>query len=185
MRPASRGLPAESHKAPPARRPRRTQPGATNGACFAFQLELGIYAVGRIELAELFPNEDLSVGSQLIEAKIFIVYQRQLCNLSIQESPLCQREKKTASLRQLQDDRKRKAKARLNKAARQYIVAVQEDRHDDWEPAANGFEFSLGTNRGPRPGFEPDLFAEYEALMAEQARKPPDTGRKEIDAAHL
>src|ERR1700761_378654 len=71
-------------------------------------LEYGIYALGRLEFAEEFPQEDpertdRSVGvvraweairKHLIEAKIFLAYQRQLNNLSIQESRLRrQREK--------------------------------------------------------------------------------------------
>ena len=51
-------------------------------------LEMGIYALGRIEFAELFANEDEAVRKHLIEAKIFLVYQRQLNNLSIQEGRL-------------------------------------------------------------------------------------------------
>src|SRR5437588_6045722 len=71
-------------------------------------LEMGIYAVGRLEFAELFANEDEAVRKHLIEAKIFLAYQRQLNNLSIQEGRLRrQREKDTAALRQLQENRKR------------------------------------------------------------------------------
>ena len=51
-------------------------------------LEMGIYAIGRIELAHLFPNEDPTVREQLIEAKIFLTYQRNLTNLSLQETRL-------------------------------------------------------------------------------------------------
>ncbi|MGH9654408.1 MAG: hypothetical protein ACRD6B_13205, partial [Bryobacteraceae bacterium] len=74
-------------------------------------LEMGIYAVGRLELAELFPEEDPLVRRALIEAKVFMTYQRQLNNLSIQESRLRrQREKDTAALRELQENRKRAEK---------------------------------------------------------------------------
>ena len=100
-------------------------------------LEMGIYAVGRVEFAELFANEDEAVRKHLIEAKIFLAYQRQLNNLSIQEGRLRrQREKDTAALGQLQDKRKRQAQARLDKAAREYILAVHEGRHEAFEPAA-------------------------------------------------
>ncbi|HZQ50808.1 MAG TPA: hypothetical protein VFB14_08810, partial [Bryobacteraceae bacterium] len=51
-------------------------------------LEAGIYALGRLELANLFPDEEESVRKQLIEAKIFLTYQRQLNNLSVQENRL-------------------------------------------------------------------------------------------------
>ena len=77
-------------------------------------LEMGIYAVGRLEFAELFPNEEEEVRKQLIEAKAFLAYQRQLNNLSIQEGRLRrQREKDSAALRELQENRKRQEKVRL------------------------------------------------------------------------
>ena len=67
-------------------------------------LEMGIYAVGRLEFAGLFPDEDEAVRKHLIEAQVFLAYQRQLNNLSIQESRLRrQREKDTAALRELQE----------------------------------------------------------------------------------
>src|SRR5207249_1919333 len=92
-------------------------------------------------------NAQLSTGptSETGKAKIFLAYQRQLNNLSIQEGRLRrQREKDTAALGQLQDKRKRQAQARLDKAAREYILAVHEGRHEAFEPAELGFEFSLG-----------------------------------------
>jgi hypothetical protein len=75
-------------------------------------LEMGIYAVGRLELAGLFPEEDPLVRKALIETKVFMTYQRQLNNLSIQEGRLRrQREKDTAALRELQEKRKRAAQS--------------------------------------------------------------------------
>jgi hypothetical protein len=63
-------------------------------------LEMGIYALGRLECAELFPSEEESVRKALIEAKIFLTYQRQLNNLSTQENRLRrQREKDLAACR--------------------------------------------------------------------------------------
>ena len=66
-------------------------------------LEAGIYALGRLEFAELVPEqEDPKVNAALIDAKIFLVYQKQLNNLSIQEGRLRrQREKDRAELMQL------------------------------------------------------------------------------------
>jgi len=107
-------------------------------------LEMGIYAVGRLEFAGSFPNEDESVRKHLIEAKVFLAYQRQLNNLSIQESRLRrQREKDAATLRELQAKRKQQAKARLDAAARQYIRHAQQQPQQEFTPAAFGFEFSL------------------------------------------
>ena len=125
-------------------------------------LEMGIYALGHLEFAELFPKEDDAVRRHLIEAKIFLAYQRQLNNLSIQESRLRrQREKDTAVLRELQEKRKRQAKARLDEAARQYIQAVHENRHNDFEPAELGFDFSIEQIEVRAIDLKPDLFAAY------------------------
>ncbi|HTU47183.1 MAG TPA: hypothetical protein VMF91_19125 [Bryobacteraceae bacterium] len=69
-------------------------------------LEMGIYAVGRLEFANLFEGEAVSLRSALIEAHIYLAYHRQLNNLSIQESRLRrQRDKDTAALKQLQSER--------------------------------------------------------------------------------
>jgi hypothetical protein len=107
-------------------------------------LEMGIYAVGRLEFAGLFPNEEEAVRKHLIEAQVFLAYQRQLNNLSIQESRLRrQRDKDTAALRELQDNRKRRTKARLDSAARQYIRSTEQQPPQEFDPAAFGFEFSL------------------------------------------
>ncbi len=122
-------------------------------------LEAGIYALGRLEFAELFPNEEQTVRNQLIETKVFLTYQRQLNNLSIQENRLLRRrEKDTAALRELQENRKRKEKARLDEAARQYIVAVGEERNDEWEPEQFGFEFSIEQIEVRAIELKPDLF---------------------------
>jgi len=123
-------------------------------------LEMGIYAVGRIEFAGLFANEDDAVRKHLIEAQVFLAYQRQLNNLSIQESRLRrQREKDAATLREIQDNRKRRAKARLDNAARQYIRSVQEQPQHEFDPAAFGFEFSLAQIRLRAAELAPDLAA--------------------------
>ena len=44
-------------------------------------LEMAIYAIGRLEFADLFPGLEEDVRKQLIEAKTFLAYQRQLVNL--------------------------------------------------------------------------------------------------------
>ncbi len=63
-------------------------------------LEMGIYALGRMEFAAEFPKEDEAVRKHLIEAKIFLTYRKDLNNLSIQESRLRrQREKDTEALK--------------------------------------------------------------------------------------
>lgn len=130
-------------------------------------LEAGIYALGRLEFAELFPNEDLAIRNQLIETKVFLVYQRQLNNLSIQENRLARRrEKDTAALRDLQEQRRRKTKARLDEAARQYIQAVHENRNSAWEPKDFGFEFSIPQIAVRALELKPGLFPDYKKSEA-------------------
>jgi hypothetical protein len=59
-------------------------------------LEMGIYAVGRLELASNFQNEaDPDARAALLDAQIFLTYQRQLNNLSIQEGRLLRLRDKT------------------------------------------------------------------------------------------
>ena len=132
-------------------------------------LEAGVYALGRLEFAELFPNEEAAVRSQLIEAKVFLAYQRQVNNLSIQENRLRrQREKDTAALKELQEERRRKTKTRLDEAARQYVEAVKEERNDEWEPEQFGFEFSISQIEVRAIELKPDLFDAWYAKHPEE-----------------
>lgn len=127
---------------------------------------MGIYAVGRIEFADLYPQEDPEVRKHLIDAKVFLNCQRQLNNLSIQENRLRrQRDKDTISLQKLQEDRKREERTRLTAAAQQYI-AVHKEQHMDWEPAENGFEFSIEQIETRALEMEPKLFAKWAAGKA-------------------
>lgn len=106
-------------------------------------LESGIHALGRLEFAELFPSEDESTRKQLIHAKILIAYQRQLKDLSTQEARLRrQRDKDTAALRELQENRKRAEQERLDAAAVEYTAAARENRLEQFDPGRFGFEFS-------------------------------------------
>jgi hypothetical protein len=86
-------------------------------------LEMAIYAQGRVEFADQFEDqEDPAVRRSLIELHTHLVYEKQLRNLQLQESRLVRRrEKETASLRKLQDERKQRQSQTV---------------------AANGFEFS-------------------------------------------
>jgi hypothetical protein len=105
-------------------------------------LEMGIYALGRLDLAGKFENEDPSVRSALIEAQIFISYQRQLNNLSIQEGRLRkQREKDVAQLKDLQSKRKQRHNSLIQEAASLYETAKREGR--PFDPDEFGFEFSI------------------------------------------
>ncbi len=106
-------------------------------------LEMGIYAVGRLEFAEKFTQEENpAVQSALIEAQVFLTYQRQLNNLSIQEGRLRkQREKDIAELKDLQTKRVHKTAQELQTAMQLYQEAQSEGK--PFDPAEFGFEFSM------------------------------------------
>jgi hypothetical protein len=127
-------------------------------------LEMGIYALGRLEFADLFPEEDEAVRRQLIEAKIFLHYKRDLSNLSIQESRMRrQREKDEARLNQVQSTRHQQEQARLDHAAMLYIQAVHEGTHAEWDPQSLGFEFSVAQIERHAREMKPGLFHESAA----------------------
>jgi len=107
-------------------------------------LESKILALGRVELAGLFADqEDPAVREALIEAKIFITYRRDLNNLSIQESRLRKhRDVVTAELKQLQKDRKSRALSQMQRAAAYFEHALQEG----WQHFCQGefgFDFTM------------------------------------------
>ncbi|MGI9073249.1 MAG: hypothetical protein ACR2JB_18490 [Bryobacteraceae bacterium] len=105
-------------------------------------LEMGICAVGRIELAAKFDQEDTAVRAALIEAQVFLTYQRQLNNLSIQEGRLRkQREKDLAELFKCQRERKELAEKRMKQASDLYQDAQRAGQ--PFDPAEFGFEFSI------------------------------------------
>jgi len=105
-------------------------------------LEMGIYALGRLEFAAKFDQEDPAVRASLIEAHIFLAYQKQLNNLSIQEGRLRkQREHDTAELLKLQKQRKEIAETRMREARSLYEDAQRADQ--PFDPAEFGFEFSI------------------------------------------
>jgi hypothetical protein len=71
-------------------------------------LEMGIYALARIQFADLFPDHDPEVRAALIEVHAFVVFQKQLNNLSVQEARLRRHfEKDLAELKSLQADCRR------------------------------------------------------------------------------
>jgi hypothetical protein len=136
-------------------------------------LEMSLFALGRLEFAALFPEQqDPAVRQALLEAKIYLAYERQLRNLGIQESRLRrQYENDAAALEQLQTLRRRERQQQLDSAARDYIVAVQEDTTNDFNPVALGFEFSMEEIEVRALELKPDLFADYERELAEKREK--------------
>jgi hypothetical protein len=93
-------------------------------------LEMAIYAQGRIEFAGLFEDQqDPDVRRSLIELHTHLIYEKQIRNLQLQESRLVRRrEKETATLRRLQEERKQRE-----------------------TQTANGFEFSSLPGSLPNP----------------------------------
>ena len=86
-------------------------------------LEMAIFAKGRIEFANLFDEHSLAARPHLMDAHTFLVYEKQIRNLQLQEARLVRRrEKEAAELRKLQAER---------------IQRIQKEA-----PPANGFEFS-------------------------------------------
>jgi hypothetical protein len=116
-----------------------------NGVCSASRRSKWASTLSAaLNFADLFPHQDEAVRKLLIEAQVFLTYQRQLNNLSVQENRLRrQRDKDTAALRELQEQRKQQTKARLDTAARQYIRSVKEPPDQPFDPAQFGFEFSI------------------------------------------
>ncbi len=110
-------------------------------------LKAGIYAVGRLELKDCFPQEsDPEIRGHLVNAKIFLVYQRQLNNLCIQESRLRRQEEKDRKrLFELQENRRRLERARLLAAARELLKARADGKASELlaeKQGDIGFEFS-------------------------------------------
>ncbi len=106
-------------------------------------LEMAIYARGHIEFADSFNQHDLALRPGMIELQTFLAFEKQLRNLQLQEARLTRRrERETAELRKLQQERKAKENEALDNAARRYLVAKREDA--PFDPSENGFEFSTG-----------------------------------------
>ncbi len=125
----------------------------------AVTLQMAIFARGYIEFADHFDDRDVSVRRGLIEVHTFLTYEKQLRNLQLQEARLSRRrEKETAELGTLQQDRQAKEREQLDLASKLY-VAAQHD-HKPFDPAANGFEFST-----------PEIEHYLERIRAAQPRK--------------
>jgi hypothetical protein len=136
-------------------------------------LEMGIFALGRLEFANLFPGQEESVRKQLIEVKTFLAYQRQLVNLGVQEGRLRrQAEKDLAALQALQQPQLLLARARLNEAAQLYIAAVHQNQQELFDPEALGFEFTLEQIEVRAIEIQPDLFHDW-AVELDSARLAP------------
>lgn len=105
-------------------------------------LEAGIYALGRLEFKEKFAEEPEAVRASLIDAHTFLTYRRDLNNLSVQEGRLLRmRENTLNSLKQMQEERRKRINAQVTRAA----TALQEAKRagKPFDLAEFGFEFSI------------------------------------------
>ncbi len=105
-------------------------------------LEYGIFALGYVQFADMFPGEAPGMRKLLIEAHVLVVFEKQLRNLHLQHGRLCrQREKDQAELRQLKKERNEQERLNLEIAAKLYLKAKQDRK--PFNAADHGFEFSI------------------------------------------
>jgi hypothetical protein len=100
-------------------------------------LEMGIYALARVNFKDMFAQEEAAVREALIQAHTFLTHQREINNLSIQELRLRRNyQKDLAELKELQTLRAQREK--ISKAADLKIAASAPSL-----PGSEiGFEFS-------------------------------------------
>jgi hypothetical protein len=105
-------------------------------------LESGIYALGRLQFAELFADQPEELRTTLLDAYIYQTSRRDLSNLMLQETRLRrQREKDVLELVDLLKERRARREAQLTAAAHMY-TRFQENG-DPFDPVEFGFEFSF------------------------------------------
>jgi hypothetical protein len=146
-------------------------------------LEFGIYAQGRIRFADSFNQYEEALRSGLIEAEIYVQFEKQLRNLHLQEARLQRRrDKDMAEFRNLQKERNRRAADEFDRAAKLYLAALHDKK--SFHPAApdeaavlsepktqaNGFEFSTEDIEGYLRGVRAAQIARA-ALNPEKSRQ--------------
>jgi hypothetical protein len=100
-------------------------------------LEMGIYALARVNFKDMFAQEEPAVREALIQAHTFLTHQREINNLSIQELRLRRNyQKDFAELKELQTLRAQREKT--SKAAELKMAAPAPSLSD----SEIGFEFS-------------------------------------------
>ena len=137
-------------------------------------LEMAIFAKGRIEFAEMFPDDgDLARTALRIDLETFLAYQKEIRNLQLQESRLQRRkEKDLAELRQLQQERKaaeeQEAEQAVKISTRAHGAGPRHNPACNPDPLATnvGFEFSTAEIDDD---LATDLNETYAAMHAEAA----------------
>jgi hypothetical protein len=106
-------------------------------------LYMGIFALGQRELAPQFANEpDPVIRKSLIDAQIYIQYQREIKNLSAEEKRLRRQfEADRTELKALIDTRIKDHRQQISDALDLYENAQEEGL--PFNPAEIGFEFSI------------------------------------------
>ena len=136
-------------------------------------LETGIYALGRLELSSLFADQGADISDAVVEAKIFIVYQRELKNLAMQESRLRRhREQDTAALKAMQHERKNEGHKQLTYAAMELMNCVNEKI--EFVPADFGFAFPLEKIQRRAAAFNNSFFPHIKLTQAEKSDRAVD-----------
>jgi hypothetical protein len=111
------------------------------------ELEMAIYASGHERFAERFADREPALRNNLIQMETFLTYERQLRNLHIQEGRLRRiREKDTAELRRVQQERRQQEQAARAIAAKRN-VADRNTSNPSMTPFGNRreeFVFSTG-----------------------------------------
>jgi hypothetical protein len=132
-------------------------------------LEAGVLALGRIELAPLFADQDdPETRAQLLEAKVFLNYRRDLSNLSLQQARLRKhRESVTTELKEMQRIRQSKAFSEAWEAAQYYEVALKKNL--PFDPTDFGFVFTLD-----------DLFKRVADVRCQQSSQGGPENRYEV-----
>jgi hypothetical protein len=106
-------------------------------------LHMALLNKGRIELSIEF-EQLANDRSDLLDIQVMLLYEKQFRNLQLQESRLARRrDKETAELRRLQQERKANEAAALERAATAYLLARH--RNQPFDNPGIGFDFSNRT----------------------------------------
>jgi hypothetical protein len=103
-------------------------------------LHMALLNKGRIELSIKF-EQLANDRSDMLDIQVMLVYEKQFRNLQLQEACLARRrDKETAELRRLQQERKANEVAALERATTAYLLARH--RNQPFDNPGFGFEFS-------------------------------------------
>ncbi len=123
-------------------------------------LEAGVYALGRIENPDLFPEEtDPAAREALIRTKLFLLYRRELNNIALQERRLRnQQASDLEKLQALQKERKERDKDldKIQFRMRQAVKTILKSRGTNFciTPYELGFDFSISEINACAEAFE-------------------------------